>query len=215
MPALKEELDQKLDELFSAIPDDAKKKMEEGQKEIDKMNIEKNARKKGNPIPMFGLKNTSGKKIESAELLKKGPVVISFYRGGWCPFCNLEMAALHDAIPEFEKLGASFIAISPELPEYAAETAANFGLNTEILVDTDNKVANLFGLVFQLPEVLRPVYKDLGIDIPFRNGNESYEIPVPGTYVVDQNGIIVESFIDPDYSKRMEPDKIIETLKKL
>jgi peroxiredoxin len=88
-------------------------------------------------------------------------------------------------------------------------------MSSEILIDEDNKVANLFGLVFELPEVLRPVYEEFGIEITQRNGDESYRLPVPATYVVDTKGIIIESFIDPDYTKRMEPDIIIDVLKNL
>ena len=200
---------------MSLIPGDIKEAMEKGAAEISAKNIEKTARKKGNPIPLFGLKNISGKRVEIVNLLKKGPVVINFYRGGWCPFCSLEMAALHKAVPEFEKAGASFVAISPELFEYALETAVSLGLESQILIDEDNKAANLFGLVFELPGILRPVYHKLGIDLPKINGNDRYELPVPATYVVDKNGIIVESFIDPDYRNRMEPQDIIKALEKL
>ena len=117
------------------------------------------------------------------------------------------------ALPEIEVLGAHLVAVAPELPDKSLSTAERNALAFEVLSDVGNKVARDFGLVFSLAEELRPIYASFGIDIPAYNGDDTFELPMPATYVIDTDGTIVHAFVDTDYTKRLEPAEIVEILK--
>ena len=119
------------------------------------------------------------------------------------------------ALPEIESLGANLVAISPQLPEKSLSTAEEHKVSFEVLSDLGNKVAREFGLVFALPESLQALYKKFGIDVATANGDDSYELPIVATYVIDSGGTIVHAFVDTDYTKRLEPAEAVEVLKKL
>lgn len=171
--------------------------------------------KVGDQAPAFVLPNAVGKPVASADLLKKGPLVISFYRGAWCPYCNLELHALQDALPQIKALGAELVAISPNTPDKSLTSIEKHALIYEVLTDAHNHVARQYGLVFTLSEHVRPLYQQMGFDIPVYNGDESWELPFPATYVVDQNGRIVFHFVTADYTKRAEPTDVIAALQGL
>ncbi len=177
--------------------------------------IENRALSAGDPAPEFTLPNIHGKEIRLADLLERGPVVINIYRGGWCPYCNLELRALQDKLPEIEALGASLVAIAPEKPDKAAETSSRHDLQFEVLSDLGNQVSRQFGLVFTLPESLRTIYAGFGTDLPAYNGDDRFEFPLPATYVIRPDGEIAYAFVDADYTRRMEPAEIIEVLRAL
>jgi peroxiredoxin len=176
--------------------------------------IEDRSRKAGERAPAFRLPNVDGRTVDSGDLLAEGPLVVSFYRGGWCPYCNMELRALQRELPNIRDLGARLVAISPELPEKGAETKTGAELDFEVLSDVGNKVARSFGLVFAVPEELRPVYARLGLDLPNHNGDDSFELPVPATYVVDGDGTILHAFVDADYTARLEPEEIVAALRR-
>jgi len=142
-------------------------------------------------------------------------MVLSFYRGSWCPFCNLELNALQTMLPEIKACGARLVAISPELPDNSLSHAEKLGLEFDVLTDLGNRVAREYGLIMTIHETLRPLYLQWGLDVPAANGDESYELPVPATYVIDKNGTIRAAYIEKDYTKRMEPLAIMESLKQL
>ena len=167
----------------------------------------------GDVVPNFTLNNASGKSVSFKSLLAKGQVVISFYRGGWCPYCNLELRALEQSLPQIKSLGATLVAISPETPDSSLSTSEKNNLTFEVLSDLKNQVAQQFGLVFTLPEELRPIYEQFGIDIPAYNGDSTFELPLPATYVVNTDGKIVHSFVNADYTQRLDPDAILTALK--
>ena len=171
--------------------------------------------KVGARVADFTLRNAGGEDVQLADLLAKGPVVLSFYRGGWCPYCNIELRALQRALPEINDFGAELVAISPETPDHAQHTTKTNDLEYEVLNDTGNKVARAFGLVFTLAEELRPIYQDFGIELPDYNGDESFELPVPATCVIGQDGVVRHAFVDPDYSLRLDPDDVVATLKEM
>lgn len=176
--------------------------------------IAQKALQKDAQAPAFTLPNAKGETISSAELLKKGPLVINFYRGGWCPYCNLELAALQKVLPQIQAAGATLVAISPEMPDKSLSTTEKNNLTFEILSDQGNKVARKFGLVFELAAELRPIYAQMKLDLPAYNGNTSWTLPIPATYIIDQNGKIIYSFVQADYTQRSEPEKIVEILGK-
>ena len=119
------------------------------------------------------------------------------------------------ALPEIEALGAQLVTVSPQLPDNSLNTAEKLDLTFKVLSDVGNKVAREFGLVFTLPEEMRSIYQDFGIDLPGANGDESFELPMPATYVIDKSGIVRLAFVDIDYTRRLDPEDIIESLKKL
>ena len=167
---------------------------------------------KGDKIPNFALPNAVGKEVTLESLLSQGTVVISFYRGGWCPYCNMELRALQQALPEIEARGATLIAISPETPDSSLSTREKNELSFEILSDRHNTFAKQLGLVFTLPESLRPIYNNFGIDIAAHNGDSSFELPLPATYVVTSDGTVIYSFVNADYTQRLDPSEIIQAL---
>jgi len=169
----------------------------------------------GQSAPDFTLPDAFGNPVSVSTLLARGPVVISFYRGEWCPFCNIELRTLQQALPTMEQLGATLIAISPETPDHGIVAAEKNKLTFPVLSDFGNKVARQFGIVFQIGQELKEFSKNVfKNDIALRNGEDSYELPVPATYVIDTNGVIRFAHVDVDYmTGRAEPGEVISTLK--
>ena len=173
------------------------------------------ALKVGDTAPDFELPDASGKQVSLSELLKQGPVVINFYRGEWCPYCNLELRAFQALLPEFKQAGAALVAISPELPDHSLSVSEKHNLEFSVLSDVGNRVSRQYGLVFTLDESLRPIYQNFGIDIVTSNGNDSYELPLPATYVIDQSGQIRYGFAEADYTQRAEPQDVLAAVRDL
>ncbi|OUS29026.1 alkyl hydroperoxide reductase [Gammaproteobacteria bacterium 45_16_T64] len=168
--------------------------------------------KTGDKAPTFQLKSHIEDVISLTDLLSKGKVVLSFYRGGWCPYCNLELSSLQQVKAEIEATGATLVAISPETPDFASLTHEKNELGYDILFDEGNSIAKAYGLEFELDERLRPVYKNFGLDIPAHNGEDTFKLPIPATYVINQNGTIDYHFVDADYIKRLEPKEVLNHL---
>ena len=212
---LKDEINKMQEEMLPQIPEDALKLLFGKTEELINSGIGERTLNEGDEIPQINLPNAVGKTINVNSMLKDGPVVISFYRGAWCPYCNLELKALQQALPEIKSLGAQLIAISPNTPDNSISSIEKHGLEFEVLTDTGNKIAKEFRLVFNLAEELRPIYQQFNFDIPKYNGNESWDIPIPANYIVNTDGKIVHSFVNADYTQRMEPTEIINKLKEL
>lgn len=174
--------------------------------------IEDRALRAGDTVPDFQLPDQHGALRRLRDYLAESPVVLNIYRGGWCPYCNMEMKALHDVLPEIESRGARLIGMAPETPDRAMSTAERNGLAIDILSDVGNRVAEQLGLVFSLPESLRSIYEKIGVDIPAYNGDESFRLPVPATYIIAQSGLIVYDFVNADYTLRLEPRDILARL---
>jgi peroxiredoxin len=143
--------------------------------------------------------------INLKQLLQKGPVILNIYRGGWCPYCNLELKALAETLPDIQATGAQLIAIAPQLPEHSVETAQRHELKFEVISDVGKKVSRPYGLVLTVPESLRPVYKQFNLDIPGYNGDQSFELPMTATYIVKSDGVIAHAFANVDHTVRMAP----------
>lgn len=166
----------------------------------------------GDKAPVFTLTDPDGTLVSSTELLEKGPLVISFYRGVWCPYCNMELQALEEALPEFQAAGASLVAISPQTPVNSRKSVRQNKLSFAILSDARNDVAAAFGLRFALPDYLVELYKALKNDLPAVNGDPSWTLPMPARYVVGQDGTILYSEVNPDYTRRPEPADMLAAL---
>ncbi len=175
--------------------------------------VAKDAKRVGDAAPDFKLPDAHGDTFQLSEALRRGPVVLSFYRGGWCPFCNLEFKALHDRLPEIRSLGATSVAVSPQDLEHSRKTASDLALDFPVLSDSGNRLTRQYGLLMTLDEAMRPLYNDWGMNVPEANGEDSYELPVPATFVIDQNGIIRAAYVEKDYTRRMEPADIIAALR--
>jgi len=169
----------------------------------------------GEVAPAFTLPDVVGEPLSLGGLIAKGPVVLSFYRGGWCPYCSTQFRALQSALSDIRDVGAELVAISPQTPDNTLSTAEKLELTFPVLSDLGNNVAKSFGLVFTLPEDLRSVYEGFGLDIPAANGDDTFQLPIPATFVIDRDGIVAWRFADPDYTKRADPIEVLEVLSKL
>ncbi len=215
MSELKAAIDDYNAQKIKKVPRDILDAMARATAELKASGIEHRALGVGARMPDFELPNQHGLQRRFSDYLKESPVVLNIYRGGWCPYCNLEMKALHDALPQIEARGAQLLGMAPETPDKATATAERHRLRIDILSDTGNQVAERLGLVFELPGYLRPVYQGLGIDLPAYNGDESFKLPVPATYIVRQDGVVAHAFVNADYTQRMEPADIVAGLETL
>jgi len=172
------------------------------------------AKKAGDVAPEFSLRDPEGNVVNSVALLKHGPLVLSFYRGVWCPYCNMELQALEAAKPEFDKYGASLVAISPQTAPNSRKSVRQNKLSVPILSDVKGKVGAAFGLRFNLPAYLIELYKQLKNDRPTFNDDPSWTLPMPARYVIGQDGMILYSEVNPDYTRRPEPEDMIPVLQR-
>ncbi len=201
--------------LIPNIPKNALDTIISTTEKLVKSGIADKAKNVGDTAPPFELKATDDTQVSLDSLLAKGPAVISFYRGSWCPYCNLELKALANVYPELKSNGAELVSISPNLAKVSKVFIQGNPLPFKLLSDAGNHVARDYGLTFNLAEELRPIYKTFGFDIPTDNGDESWEIPIPATYVVSTDGKIVAAYVNADYTTRMEPADILTALDKL
>ena len=165
--------------------------------------------------PDFALPNAAGKSIVLKELLRSGPVILAFYRGGWCPYCNIQLRAYQSVLPQISASGARLVAISPQLPDNSLDTANKNALTFDVLSDVRNEVARSYGLVYSLPEEIRATLRSNNKALPSINGDESWELPVPATYVIARDQHVALAYIEVDYRKRLEPEALLTCLKSL
>ncbi|WP_103068039.1 peroxiredoxin-like family protein [Aquimarina sediminis] len=211
--SLTEDLKARAEVSAKKYPENIRKVMSNGIQILKDTNMISKALKTGDLIPEITLPNAAHKNISVQEVLLDKKVILSFYRGSWCPYCNLELIALQRSLHEFEKYGATLIAISPETPDNSLTTSEKNNLSFEVLSDIDNKIAKEFNLAFSLPDDLIEVYKGFNIDLEKSNGNKNQQLPVSATYIIDQDGTIVYDFIKEDYKERADPKEIIKQLK--
>ena len=167
----------------------------------------------GDRAPDFSLPNVHGKNTSLYELLNNGPVVINFYRGGWCPFCSLELKGYQNLLSEIKAAGGNLVGISPETPDNSLSNAEKFALEFEVLSDAGNSVANNYGLVFELEPAIREIYTSFDFVLPRINGDDSWTLPVPATYVIDRDGTVVWADVNANYTERAEPTDVLKVLR--
>jgi peroxiredoxin len=165
--------------------------------------------------PDFALPNAAGKSIVLKELLRSGSVILTFYRGGWCPYCNIQLRAYQSVLPQISASGARLVAISPQLPDNSLDTANKNALTFDVLSDVRNEVARSYGLVYSLPDEIRAALRSNNKALPSINGDESWELPVPATYVIARDQHVAPAYIEVDYRKRLEPEALLTCLKSL
>lgn len=215
LPAPAEPLKQRLDAKREAFLEKApREKVEEYQAGIDAVSesgIYDRALKVGDRAPDFTLPDASGKEVKLSQLLQEGPVVLTWYRGGWCPYCNLALAALQETLPELREAGARLVAISPETPDHTADTTKANALGFTVLSDVGNQVAREYGLVFEMtPAVAEAMEKGFGLSK--WNASDSGELPLAASYVIAPDGTISYAFLDADYRNRAEPARLVDAL---
>lgn len=181
---------------------------------VENSGVIENAKNVGDKAPEFTLLNASGKQVSLAKYLEKGPVVLTWYRGGWCPYCNLTLKRLQEELPNFTAEGASLLALTPELPDSSLTTTEKDALTFEVLSDIGNEVGREYGIVYQLSSEVAESYQG-GFDLHAYNGDESDELPLAATYIIGTDGIIKYAFLDAEYRNRAEPSEILKILKTL
>jgi len=186
------------------------------QRHIDQLRsgaIARTMLKVGDHAPAIVLENAKGVTVDVGTLVKKGPVIVTFYRGGWCPYCNLELKAYQDLLPQIVAAGASLVAISPEKPDDTVSTAEKNALTFEVLSDVGQKVGRAFGLVYEFTEELKSAYRGFNLDIPARNGTPGeWALPVSATYIIGRDGSIIYAYTDVDYRDRADPRDVLAVL---
>lgn len=171
------------------------------------------ALKAGDRAPTFLLNDPEGKPVSSADLLRQGPLVVTFYRGVWCPYCNMELQALQDTLADIREAGASLVAISPQVAANSRKSVRQNALEFPILSDPHNDVAAAFGLRFEMQDYLVELYKSLKNDLPAFNGDPSWTLPMPARYVIAPDGTIVYAEVNPDYTRRPEPSDMLPAIR--
>ncbi|MGM0828473.1 MAG: peroxiredoxin-like family protein [Bacillota bacterium] len=169
----------------------------------------------GEKAPNFTLPDATGKEVILEGMLKKGPVILTFYRGGWCPYCNMELRAYQQLMEDIKSAGAELVAVSPQTPDASLSTKEKNELGYFVLSDEGNEVADEYKLVYKLPPYLVDIYKDKGLDLEKANDSNSWTLPVSATYIIKQDGTIAYEYTKADYKDRVEPSEVVEKLKSL
>ncbi|MFL1897250.1 peroxiredoxin-like family protein [Aquimarina sp. 2-A2] len=212
--SLQEQLDATKASFNAKASEDVKSLYSEGIEAVEKSAIYQNAKKVGDQAPDFTLNNAVGTSVTLSEYLQKGPVVLTWYRGGWCPYCNMTLRALQQALPDFKAEGASLIALTPEIPDKSMSTTEKHQLSFEVLSDVGNTIGRAYGIIFELIPELAESYQR-GFDLHGFNGDASNELPLAATYVIAPYGKITYAFLDAEYRNRAEPSEILDALKAL
>lgn len=173
------------------------------------------ALKAGDRAPAFSLVDSDGEAVSSIDLLRKGPLVVTFYRGVWCPYCNMDLQAIEAAAGEIREQGAELVAISQQTAVFSRKARRDNKLSFPILSDHGGETAAAFGIRFVLPEYLRDIYRMFKTDLTEINGEPSWTLPMPGRYVIAQDGVIAYAEVNPDYTRRPDPSELLPTLKQL
>ena len=211
--SLKEQLAEYRAGWYQRVPAERQAIMQRHIDELRRGTVPRTMLKVGDHAPAIVLENAKGAIVDVGTLLKKGPVIVTFYRGGWCPYCNLELKAYQQILPEIAAAGASLVAISPEKPDDTLSTAEKNALSFEVLSDVGQKVGRAFGLVYEFTEELKRAYHDFNLDIPARNGRPGeWALPISATYVIDRNNSIVYAYTDVDYRDRADPREVLQVL---
>jgi peroxiredoxin len=182
---------------------------------LDAAEVAREALSAGDAMPAFLLPNAEGHLVDSADLLARGPLVVTFFRGNWCPYCAMTLEALEAALPQISAHGASLVALTPETGGRALQAKRAWNLRYEVLCDVDLAVAMQFGIVFKMPALYKAALQRNGVDLAERSGNPGDLLPVPATFLVARDGIISQAWINIDFVQRAEPTEILAALQKL
>jgi peroxiredoxin len=212
MNSLTDQLQEVADASSKRLPPPMLKSFKEGIQSVKQTGIEASAKQVGDQAVDAELVGWDGQSVTLSEAWKDGPVVLMWYRGGWCPYCNIQLRAMQQRLSEIEGAGATLIVLTPELPAKAKETAEANDLSMKVLHDAKSETADKYGILFDLPDSILPIYRDK-LKLGSVNGNDKMQLPLAATYVIDSSGKITYAFLDADYKKRAEPDDVIAAVK--
>jgi peroxiredoxin len=184
-------------------------------KRLKESRLEDHALQTGQTMPDFELPDATGEIVRSVDLRSQGPLLITFYRGSWCPFCNLALRALQERNAEIKTRGVTLLAISPQTPDHSLTLQEKHSLQFPVLSDEGNRVARQFGIVFALDPGLKTVQEQFGVDIPAHNGDRTFELPVPATFLVSTDGKVLKSYAEADYMQRLDPETALDWIREL
>ncbi len=212
--SLSEDLDRFVKEFIETAPDNVQSDFNQGVEEVRGSGILEKAINVGDTAPEFNLVNAVGEYVSLYKQLEKGPVVLIWYRGGWCPYCNLQLQHIQMNLAEIQQAGGQVIAISPELPDKTMTTKERHMLEFQVLSDTNNKVADRYKLAYTVPDYVVDHY-DLSTKLNAHNGDDENRLPLAVTYVIAKSGVVEYAFLDADYKNRATPEEIITVLNSL
>jgi len=210
-PTLREQIEAFQAQSASRVSPEVQERSKARRAQLVASGIADKSLKTGDTAPDFTLPDAYGKPVSLAALLAHGPVVLTFYRGDWCPFCNLTLRAYQKILPEINSLHATLVAISPQNPDNTLLTVEHKELTYPVLSDLGNRVARMYRLVWSIPEDQR----SSSVNLPQYNGDDAWELPMPGTFVIAPDGMIKLASVDADWTHRLEPQVIVETLREL
>ena len=214
LPSLQAELDAKKVAFEQASPAERVALFEKGVTDVAESGVLESALQVGDLAPDFTLPAASGDSVTLSKLLMDGPVILTWYRGGWCPYCNIQLQALNAAMPQVSAAGGQIIAISPEIPDSSLSTANESALGFPVVSDVGNEVARDYGIVYVLPTDIQDAFAGR-LDIPAYNADSSMTLPLAVTYIIDTDRLIKYACVDPDYRKRAEPAALVAFLRQL
>lgn len=215
LPSLQQELAATAQHLASTLPPAASQTIDTGIAEVQAAGLAKHGLQAGQLAPDFTLPDAAGQPVRLAGLLQAGPVVLVFYRGNWCPYCNVQLRVYNQALPRFQAHGATLVAVSPQTPELTQLTAEEKELHFPVLSDVGNAVARQYGLAYQVGGAVYDTLHGVGIDLAAHNGDASGELPLTGTFVIARDGHIAWATVEADFKQRPDPALIVEALAKL
>ncbi len=211
---LETELNNRKESFAKSAPAEKQKIYAEGLDAVVKSKVTDKALQVGDIATNFTLPNASGKDVTLYDELKNGPVILMWYRGGWCPYCNMALHHMQETLPEFKKYNANLLAVSPEVPDSSISTKEKHELEFEVLSDVGNAVANQYKVVFKLTDDVAHIYEN-GFGLSNYNGNDKGELPLAATYIIGQDKVIKYAFLDADYRNRAEPQDLVDFLKEM
>lgn len=213
-------LQQKLDAFredfeTNKAPKEALEVMHRATQELRDSGQVERAIKLGDTFPDFNLPNQNGETVALSELLKNGPVVVSFFRGVWCPYCNMELNAIGEMVSDVRAAGGEVVVISPSVQKMAQRAVKEQKLACDVLTDSGNAFANTLGIRFRLSDELEALYRNFGVDLPANNGDESWTLPMPLRAVIDTDGVVRYLDINPDYTQRPDTPETVAVVRSL
>jgi len=197
------------------MPPEAMATMAKAAADLEAAGVGNTALKAGDVLPAAVLTSATGAEVKIADLLAKGPLIINFYRGGWCPYCNLELKAYQDILGEIHAAGAQLIAVTPQNPDESLSTIEKNVLKFAVLTDAGNALARSLGITFELSAEVQGLYRSFGLDLPGRNPGAGWSLPIPAVYVADRSGKIILAHVERDYTTRLEPAEALAAIKSI
>lgn len=212
--SLQSQLDERRADFNARADEDTKQTYDRGVQQVGESGVMDTALRVGDDAPDFTLPSATGEDVTLSSLLAEGPVVLTWYRGGWCPYCNIQLKAYQERLADFQAAGAQLVAISPELPDNSLSTREKNELDFVVLSDQGLSVAEQFGIAYTLPTEVQDKFKGR-LDLPTFNGDDSWRLPLSATYIIATDGTIRYAYLNEDYRERAETADLLAELGKL